>query len=97
MALTAAPMHSTFDILGGGVKYFNLLGEIVFNQPNESKKRLQTRMDLYGIETRKKVPGDGNCQFYSLSDQLTGSFNYASFIRSSVISWLGANGDIVLV
>jgi len=61
-----------------------------------AKKRLQDRLKLYGMEQRKEVPGDGNCQMHSLSDQLCGSFEYSRFIRRSVVSWLRANGDLKL-
>jgi len=33
---------------------------------------------------------------HSLSDQLCGSFEYARFIRRSIVSWLRQNGDLKL-
>jgi hypothetical protein len=31
------------------------------------------RMELYNLKERRTIPGDGNCQMYSLSDQLYGT------------------------
>jgi hypothetical protein len=43
------------------------------------------------------IPGDGNCQFASLSDQLFGTVHYADAIRANVVGWLRRNGDLELV
>jgi len=63
---------------------------------NEAEKRLKERMDHYQLEPRKFIPGDGNCQFSSLSDQLTNDISHAAFIRRSVVNWLTINSDTVL-
>jgi hypothetical protein len=39
------------------------------------------------------VKGDGNCQFYALSDQLYGTQDKASSMRKAVVSWLRPRGD----
>lgn len=59
--------------------------------------RLKERMEYYNLEVRRDIPGDGNCQFYSLSDQLTNTINHASFIRRSLVNWLRLNSDTILV
>jgi len=61
-----------------------------------AKELLDKRMNLYGIETKRPIPGDGNCQFYSLSDQLCGKLDHAGFLRKSIVHWLRNNGDLEL-
>jgi len=53
-------------------------------------------MMIYGVEQKKEVPGDGNCQMHSLSDQLCGNFSYSKFLRRSIVTWLRANGELKL-
>jgi hypothetical protein len=45
----------------------------------------------------RPIPGDGNCQFASLSDQLFGTLFYADAIRANIVGWLRRNGDLELV
>jgi len=54
-------------------------------------------MFLYGVEARRSIPGDGNCQMYSLSDQLTGNINHATFIRRTLVRWLRGHANTVLL
>jgi hypothetical protein len=63
----------------------------------KAKKRLQKRMAIHGVEIKREVPGDGNCQMHSLCDQLCDNFTYSRFIRRSIVNWLKANGDLKLV
>lgn len=60
-----------------------------------AKERLRYRLELYDLVERP-VPGDGNCQFYSLSDQLYGSLGYASDIRAKIVQWLQAHQELQL-
>ena len=50
---------------------------------SQEKARLQLRLDMYALEERA-VPGDGNCQFASLSDQLFGSPEHHGEVRALV-------------
>lgn len=63
----------------------------------QSERRLADRLKQYGLEARRDIPGDGNCQMYSLSHQLTDDIKHAKFIRRSVVSWLRRNADLQLV
>ena len=65
-------------------------------QLKEAKERLQARLTLYQMKERP-VPGDGNCQMPSLSDQLFQSFMYAGAIRANIVAWLRRNGELELV
>ena len=58
----------------------------------DSKERLTKRLEEYGLRW-KDVPGDGNCQFYALSDQIYGDFNHAKEIRTRAADWLRKNSD----
>jgi len=86
---------STFSTLITNDHPLNILKPF-FRQTSQTKQRLHTRMELYGVEPRREIPGDGNCQFYSLSDQLTGTLHYASFIRYCIVVWLKAHADYQL-
>nr|WBN92625.1 OTU domain-containing [Passiflora edulis] len=52
-------------------------------------QRLLDRLKLYDL-VEKKVQGDGNCQFRSLSDQLYSSPDHHKFVRQRVIDQLKA-------
>lgn len=51
---------------------------------------------MHNLEVRREIPGDGNCQFYALSDQLTNEIKHAPFIRRTIITWLRVNADTLL-
>jgi len=71
--------------------------EPVVNTLNsDAKNRLNSRMTLYGVKAHREIPGDGNCQMYSLSDQLCGNLNHAKYIRRALVSWLKTNSEISL-
>lgn len=55
-----------------------------------NKERVENRLEKIGLRT-KDVPGDGNCQFYSISDQLFGEISYANDIRKKAAEWLQEN------
>lgn len=66
-------------------------------QPEETiQERLKRRITLYGLREEKEVPGDGNCQFYSLSDQLYNDFKHAAQIRNNCVQWLWKHGEMEL-
>jgi len=62
----------------------------------EAHARLKQRMQLYGVHARREIPGDGNCQMHSLSDQLCGNLNHAKHIRRRLVSWLRSHSTIEL-
>jgi len=68
---------------------------VINNLHSESKKRLNERLILYDVKARE-IPGDGNCQMYSLSDQLCGNLNHSKFIRRTLVHWLRRNAEIPL-
>jgi hypothetical protein len=59
-------------------------------------ERLERRIALFGLVQPRQVPGDGNCQFYSLSDQLYGDFAHAAQIRAQCVAWLRHNAEMEL-
>lgn len=60
------------------------------------EERLNRRIELFGLVQHRQVPGDGNCQFYSLSDQLYNDFLHAGQIRANCVDWLRHNADLEL-
>ncbi|XP_054813031.1 OVARIAN TUMOR DOMAIN-containing deubiquitinating enzyme 10 isoform X2 [Prosopis cineraria] len=50
------------------------------DEATSDHQRLLDRLQLYDFEERK-VPGDGNCQFHALSDQLYGTHEHHEFVR----------------
>jgi len=62
----------------------------------EAHARLKQRMQLYGVHARREIPGDGNCQMHSLSDQLCGNLKHAKYIRRKLISWLKSHSTLEL-
>jgi len=80
-------------------KSFNLLDffqPVVNTLNSDAKNRLNSRLTLYGVKAHREIPGDGNCQMYSLSDQLCGNLNHAKYIRRALVSWLKTNSEISL-
>ncbi len=51
------------------------------------------RFQMYGVRERRKIEGDGNCQFAAVSDQLFGHPKFHSQIRKLVADWLRANAN----
>ena len=64
------------------------------NQPQDHRSRLQRHMAVRGFQI-KDVPGDNNCQFHALADQLEqvgiGGWN-AQRLRVKTVQWLQDNG-----
>jgi len=97
--LRAILTKSTLELLKRQDKEFDIRAffEPVIQLANlEAKKRLAERMEYYELEPRREIPGDGNCQFSSLSDQLTNSLQHSGFIRKLCVSWLDLNSDTIL-
>ena len=63
-----------------------------FLDKKENEERLEHRLQQNGLRVRD-VPGDGNCQFYSISDQLYGDISHADEIRQNAVGWLRMNPD----
>jgi len=96
--MRTALSRSTFNLL---MESNNPLNDFIafwkpVSETLNAKKRLVKRMELYGVQPRREVPGDGNCQMHSLSDQLCDNFQCSRFIRRHIVSWLKANGDLKL-
>lgn len=56
-------------------------------------ERLLERLRLYDMVERN-VPGDGNCQFRSLSDQLYGSADHHGSVRDQIVQQLRSNPEM---
>jgi len=62
------------------------------NAKNEdNRNRLNERLKLCKLKEKRVIPGDGNCQFASISDQLYDNLDRAAEIRMEAINWLLKN------
>ncbi|EGC32052.1 hypothetical protein DICPUDRAFT_11157, partial [Dictyostelium purpureum] len=59
-------------------------------------RRLNQRLELYQLENRRVIPGDGNCQMYALSDQIFGDLEHSLEIRRAIATWLIKNKNLTL-
>jgi len=50
--------------------------------------RMSQRFRMYGVKEKRKIEGDGNCQFAAVSDQLFGHPKFHPKIRKVVAHWL---------
>jgi len=91
---------STLDFLVGkfplAINLRDFFQPVVNTLHYEAHNRLKERMQLYGVQARREIPGDGNCQMHSLSDQLCGNLNHAKHIRGRLVSWLRAHASLEL-
>lgn len=55
--------------------------------------RLMVRLEAAGMKQKSVIPGDGNCQFHSISDQLFDSLEQSPWVRAQIIQWLRTHGD----
>lgn len=62
-----------------------------------NKKRLVERFQLYGVHERRKINGDGNCQFAAVADQLFSNIKLHKKIRELVAEWLRVNKDYKVI
>jgi len=69
---------------------------IITPQFCEAQQRLKGRMQLYGVRAKREIPGDGNCQMHSLSDQLCGNLNHGKYIRKRLVRWLTSHSTVTL-
>lgn len=61
-----------------------------------AKERLKQRLELFQMKETREIPGDGNCQMYSISDQLWKSLDRHRFVRLDIVGWLRRNADLEL-
>ncbi|EGC29309.1 hypothetical protein DICPUDRAFT_159121 [Dictyostelium purpureum] len=66
------------------------------NETQMAEIRLKERIQLYSLMVRREIPGDGNCQIHSLSDQIYGDLCHSRLIRSNIAQWLRNNKDFKL-
>ena len=65
------------------------------NEPQDPRSRLTRHLGMRGF-TIKDVPGDNNCQFHAIADQLAqvGIRGWdAMKLRQKTVAWLKQNGD----
>jgi len=55
--------------------------------------RLMMRLEAAGMKQKSVIPGDGNCQFHSISDQLFDGLEQSAWVRQEIVSWLRTHGD----
>ncbi|KAK3226544.1 hypothetical protein Dsin_006406 [Dipteronia sinensis] len=68
-------------------------GEIPsMDEATSDHERLLNRLQLYGFH-EVKVPGDGNCQFRALSDQLYGTPDHHKVLRRQVVNQLKSHRE----
>eukprot|EP01105_Mastigella_eilhardi_P028406 TRINITY_DN9334_c0_g3_i1.p1 TRINITY_DN9334_c0_g3~~TRINITY_DN9334_c0_g3_i1.p1 ORF type:complete len:521 (+),score=142.52 TRINITY_DN9334_c0_g3_i1:49-1611(+) len=88
------------SLMGGGftvqkvVDYLPHLGNplrILDGQATTARQRMKERLAMFGLRERRDIPGDGNCQFYSLSDQLFDAISHAPEVRHAAVDWLEAH------
>lgn len=64
----------------------------------EHRERLDLRIQECGLKYKKRISGDGNCQFASVSNQLEnfGVTVSHEILRQKSVAWLRLNGSYVL-
>lgn len=55
--------------------------------------RLMARLEAAGMKQKSVIPGDGNCQFHSISDQLFDTLEQSAWVRAKIVEWLRSHGD----
>lgn len=55
--------------------------------------RLMMRLEAAGMKQKSVIPGDGNCQFHSISDQLFDGIEQSPWVRAQIVQWLREHGD----
>jgi len=61
------------------------------NRIKEARERLTKRLKLYSLK-EVEIPGDGNCLFSAVSDQVYDTISEAGTIRRNAVSWLRQHG-----
>jgi len=57
----------------------------------KNKQRLLERFQLFGLREKRKIPGDGNCQFAAFADQLFSTPRVHQEVRRISVEWLRQN------
>jgi hypothetical protein len=58
--------------------------------------RLMLRLEAAGMKQKSVIPGDGNCQFHSISDQLFDNLEQSAWVRAQIVAWLKSHGEWIL-
>jgi len=61
-----------------------------------SKEEIKNRLNSYGLKEKRKIKGDGNCQFASCADQLFNDPLRHPEVRKAATKWLRKNRDYKL-
>src|SRR5690349_1373826 len=61
------------------------------NQQN--RNRLQLRLQQVKMKEKREIPGDGNCQFASLSDQIFDDLEHTQELRAKAVEWMRKHKD----
>lgn len=59
----------------------------------QNKSRLQRRLQQVKMKEKREIPGDGNCQFASISDQLFDNIDHAKELREQAVDWMRKHKD----
>jgi len=62
----------------------------------ENRNRLHARIKKAGLREKREIPGDGNCQFVAVSDQLFDNLRYGDYVREEAVKWLRSHKDWAL-
>eukprot|EP00727_Mastigamoeba_balamuthi_P009891 m51a1_g5524 hypothetical protein (734) ;mRNA; r:424710-427715 len=58
-----------------------------------ARERLLKRLQSYGLKAKREIPGDGNCQFSAVSDQLWDTIDENARLRKEAVDWLRCHAD----
>lgn len=71
------------EVYKGKLEHINNTEDI-----EKQKMRLQKRLIEYSMKDKSFIPSDGNCQFYSLSDQIFNTIDHHRLVRQTIVKWL---------
>jgi len=60
---------------------------------SKNRNRLDQRLQKCGLKEKREIPGDGNCQFTSISDQLFNTLENTNRLRLEAVQWLRQHKD----
>jgi hypothetical protein len=92
---------STLDFIGDLGRSVNLNNQqanamAAEDRHRQTRERLNQRLELFQMRETREIPGDGNCQMYSMSDQLWKSLDHHRVVRMDIVSWLRKNCELEL-
>eukprot|EP01122_Echinamoeba_exundans_P007963 TRINITY_DN2550_c0_g1_i5.p1 TRINITY_DN2550_c0_g1~~TRINITY_DN2550_c0_g1_i5.p1 ORF type:complete len:613 (+),score=123.20 TRINITY_DN2550_c0_g1_i5:1487-3325(+) len=92
---------STLDFIGDLGRSVNLNNQqanamAAEDRHRQTRERLNQRLELFQMRETREIPGDGNCQMYSMSDQLWKSLDHHRLVRRDIVNWLRANSELEL-